>query len=491
MGPIRLPVTPLKAKICLFIVAFAILGALILSKPAWRLQDFDQHFYITIAYDLDSYGVFSNGEHDAGDPATTRPPSGMFFGPVYPVLVFVLMKLDPRFAEAVRCSVEAHRGYRNEDTCEAYDASARLLNAFLLAIGVVAVASAAQLIFRKSSILLLSGMLAVAALAFESFIFSWVMTEAAIFAIYGVFALAIVAAWRTGRTRHFILSGCLLGLLCLTKPSYLVLFPVVVVLTLLYLYWLADPRRPHAVSRVLAFSLAFGCVVGAWAVRNVVSVGKFGLTEEYGAVAVIERFAYNDMMAREFFEAFPYCTPGIGDLAFDHVGGTDSMRRFDYQAPDGFFQVGRGRRDALVAQFHRLDPLIFGIIRDELRTSWWRYLLVSIPLAWCGMWPGWIAGLILVPLFGWACIRSAREKQPLLMLYAAPAFAMLGLDALVGNHDSRYNLILIGPYAVGAAFIISSWLESGRRRWRFVARAPISSPSAIAASGAGSTARPG
>ena len=178
---------------------------------------------------------------------------------------------------------------------------------------------------------------------------------------------------------------------------------------------------------MLAFSLAFGCVVGAWAVRNVVSVGKFGLTEEYGAVAVIERFAYNDMTAREFFEAFPYCTPGIGDLAFDHVGGTDSMRRFDYQAPDGFFQVGRGRRDALVAQFHRLDPLIFGIIRDELRTSWWRYLLVSIPLAWCvNARPGWIAGLILVPLFGWACIRSAREKQPLLMLYAAPAVAMLG-----------------------------------------------------------------
>ena len=198
MGPIHLPVTPLKAKICLFIVAFAILGALILSKPAWRLQDFDQHFYITIAYDLDSYGVFSNGEHDAGDPATTRPPSGMFFGPVYPVLVFVLMKLDPRFAEAVRCSVEAHRGYRNEDTCEAYDASARLLNAFLLAIGVVAVASAAQLIFRKSSAIVTSGYACGGRARVRTFIFSPVIIiEAAIFAIYGVFALVNGRARKT------------------------------------------------------------------------------------------------------------------------------------------------------------------------------------------------------------------------------------------------------------------------------------------------------
>ena len=41
---------------------------------------------------------------------------------------------------------------------------------------------------------------------------------------------------------------------------------------------------------------------------------------------------------------------------------------------------------------------------------------------------------------------------------------MLGLDALIGNHYTRYNLILIGPYAVGAAWIIASWLPGGRAR---------------------------
>jgi hypothetical protein len=466
------PVTPLWARICLGIVAFAALCALILTRPAWTLQDFDQPFYITIAYDLDKWGVFSNGQLGEIDSTDTRPQPGMFFGPVYPLLILGAMQLDPRFAEAVRCSVEADRGHRDEATCEPYEIPMRLLNAFLLAIGIVAVASAAELIFRTSAIFVLAGALALIAAAFEAGIFSYIMTESTIFSIYGVFAWATVLAWRTGRLRHFVISGGVLGLLCLTKPSYLVVFPLVAVLSLIYGYWLLDRRRPQVGWRVLAFSLAFGCVVGAWVARNMVAVGKFGFTEEYGSAALIERFAYNDMTAREFFQAFAYCTPGIGDVVFDPVEGSDSMHRFVYHTKDSFFHLGRDRRSALINQYVRLDPLISGIVREELRTNWWRHLLVSIPLAWCGMWAGWLASLFLVPLFAWACLRSAREKQPLLMLYAVPAVVMLCLDALIGNHYTRYNLVLIGPYAVGAAFIISSWLESGRRRWLLVTPAP-------------------
>jgi 4-amino-4-deoxy-L-arabinose transferase-like glycosyltransferase len=303
--------------------------------------------------------------------------------------------------------------------------------------------------------------------------------------------LATVLAWRSGRTAHFILSGVLLGLLCLTKPSYLVLFPLVAIVSFAYLRWLAQPRRSHALRCALAFSLAFGCVVGAWVARNAVSVGKPGFTEEYGAAVLIERFAYNDMTAREFFQAFPYCTPGLGDLVFDIVYGTDSMHRFTYHTQGSFFHLGRDRRDALVAQYGRLDPLIGGIMRDELRAGWWRHLLVSIPLAWCGLWAGWLASLVLVPLFVWACVRAVRMRQPLLLLYAVPAVAMLGLDALIGNHYTRYNLILMGPYAVGAASIMASWLPERPWRWRSPASASLSAPSARAASDAGSASPAG
>src|SRR5262249_35401054 len=103
-----------------------------------------------------------------------------------------------------------------------------------------------------------------------------------------------------------------------------------------------------------------------------------GLTEEYGAATLIERFAYDDMTAREFLLTFPYCTPGIGDLAFDKVYGTDAMHRFVFHTPGSFFHVGRERRDTLVREHARLDPLIGSIALDECARDggaicWWAF----------------------------------------------------------------------------------------------------------------------
>jgi hypothetical protein len=175
---------------------------------------------------------------------------------------------------------------------------------------------------------------------------------------------------------------------------------------------------------------------------------------------------FNDMTTSEMMLAFPYCTPGIGGLAFDQLYGKDSMHRFVYHTRDSFFHLGRGRRDTLVKEYGRLDPLIAGIVLDEMRRNWWRHLLVSIPLGWCGMWVGWLWSLLLVPLFGCACMRSARQSRPLLLLYTAPAAVMLCFHAVAANQSTRYNLILIGPFSVGAAWIISETMRNARWRTR-------------------------
>ena len=155
--------------------------------------------------------------------------------------------------------------------------------------------------------------------------------------------------------------------------------------------------------------------------------------------------------------AFPYCTPGLGDIAFDQVDGEDSMHRFVYDTRDSFFHVGRERRDALVNEHGRLDPLIAGIVLDEMRTNWWRHLLVSIPLAWCGMWAGGLWSLLTGPAVWMGLCAGGRQRNRCCCFMRRPAIAMLGLHAVVANHYTRYNLILIGPFAVGAAWIISEW----------------------------------
>jgi hypothetical protein len=68
-----------------------------------------------------------------------------------------------------------------------------------------------------------------------------------------------------------------------------------------------------------------------------------------------------------------------------------------------------------------------------------------------------------VPLFAWACVAAMRRSKPLFLIYAAPPVVMLGLHAAVANPSTRYNLILIGPFAAGTAWMITRMLPAAQR----------------------------
>ena len=59
---------------------------------------------------------------------------------------------------------------------------------------------------------------------------------------------------------------------------------------------------------------------------------------------------------------------------------------------------------------------------------------------------------------------AVRRSKPLFLLYATPPLVMLALHAAVANHYTRYNLILIGPFCAGAAWIIVETAAAWRRR---------------------------
>ena len=92
------------------------------------------------------------------------------------------------------------------------------------------------------------------------------------------------------------------------------------------------------------------------------------------------------------------------------------------------------------------------------------WLLVSLPLAWCGLWAGGVLGLLLAPLFLLAAVEAVSRGRPLFLIYSAPALAMLALHAIVANHYTRYNLILIGPFSVGAAWLLVRLGDACRTR---------------------------
>src|SRR5205085_4206137 len=101
------PATAPATRLGCVLTIFLALVASILTQPQRGMNDFDQSLYITIAYDLELHGVFSNGVFGKIGATKTLPQPGMFFAPVYPALIAAMMKMDSRFAEAVRCEIEA------------------------------------------------------------------------------------------------------------------------------------------------------------------------------------------------------------------------------------------------------------------------------------------------------------------------------------------------------------------------------------------------
>ena len=453
------------AKAAFALAAFAVLAAAILGRPEKRLNDFDQSFYLTIAYDMTRHGVFSGGVFDQADSTRAAPPPGMFFVPGYPALVAAAMWLDPRFDRAVACHVLANEGHRSLEGCEFYARPIHLAHAALLAGAALAIAASAQLLFGGFGVFLLAGTLATAGFAAEADLFSFVMTESLGVALFSFAALALVRTLRTGRGRDAALTGALLGLLILSRPSFqalLVLYPLALAIGL---RWLAPPRRPAAVilAAVVAFLVGAAVVVGPWVARNAVVIGKAGLSAEYGSAAIIERLAYNDMTLREGLLAGPYCLPGVGPALVSRLAGPDAMARFEWDHPGSFFQTGRASRDALVKANTRLDPVMGEVLRAEYEKHGLRHLLTTIPLAWCGLWVAQWWGLLLVPVFLAACCLAFR-RAPLFLAYAVPALAMVGLHAAVANHYPRYNLMLIGPVAAGTAWLLTMLWTAARYR---------------------------
>ncbi len=450
---------------------FAALTVAIFCWMPKTLFDFDASHYTTIAYDLDRYGTFSNGLFDDVDSTRAAPPPGMFFGPLYPALVAAAMQVDPRFKRAVVCWVTADA--RKQDgtaRCERYAAPMLVLHALFLALGILAIARAGELIFNSEWMFWAAGSLAAVGALLESELFSFVMTESVTFGLYGIFGYCCVRAWLSLRPRDCVIAGLALGVLILNRPSFQVLLFVG-----LLLFAFAACRKLRSAGaagwRAAAFGLGCLIVVAPWLARNYVSVGKIRLTEEYGAATIIERFAFDAMTPREFALAFPYCLPAVGEPAVNRLFGEDAMHRFTWHEPDSFFTLGRTRRGDLARQHGSLDAVVGQVIRQELREAWWRYLLVSIPLAWCGMWAGWIAAFLFVPAFMVAAWRALRRGEVVFLYYAAPAVAMLGLHALLANHYTRYNLALIAPFAVGTAWVLADYLPRSITRRR-VASAP-------------------
>lgn len=434
-------------------VAFAVLFFAISHKPLKRFDAFDQWFYLIAAYDLKTHGVFSNGYFDEVDSTEQVPPPGMFLGPVFPGIIAGAMAVSLRFDQAVSCAVEARHNKTNIANCDPYATPVHLISCAFLTLGLISIAIAAHVLFLKSSVTLLTSGLVLSGLLAEAEMFSFIMTEGVTFGLYCLAALFLLRALKWRGRYDWLAAGLCVGLLTLTRPSYLLLFPLGVALAVAASF--VCPRRGTLIQTVPIFSLGFLIIVSPWVLRNYVALGKIGLSEEYGASALIERFSYNSMTLAEGSASLLYCVPRLGPSLLKRIpGASRAVSRFEWTNPDGFFAKGKDQRHYLLQQHGRLDPILYGLVREEMRANWWRFALATIPLAWCGLWIGKTWSLLVLPIFAVSVATAIQKRVWLFIGYSVPPLMFVFVHGAVANHYTRYNLPLIGPAAIGAAWIL-------------------------------------
>jgi hypothetical protein len=145
-----------------------------------------------------------------------------------------------------------------------------LIHALLLALGVLAVTRAGEVIFARNTVFWLAGALATGALLADADMFSFLMTESVTFSLHSLTMLALAMGWTTSKRRYFVMAGLGLGVLCLVRFSYLVAALIIPALIFLSARFFLRSHRWTATS-VLMFALAFLAVLLPWAIRNAVS----------------------------------------------------------------------------------------------------------------------------------------------------------------------------------------------------------------------------
>jgi len=259
-----------------------LLGIVLLRQPPRSFELFDQRFYFTVAHDLDRYGVFSNGVIDATDSSVELPPPGMFFGPLYPLLLTAVIRTDARFRASVECAVASQHAHKPITECETYAKPVLYLHALLLAIGILSVGLAAEMLLGGFRMFVLAVVIAVPAIAQEAFVLSFIMTESLRFCLLSVASLLALAALRGKSKRLYAACGITLGLVILARPVFVVLVPLLAALFFLVQRYAQKTEAAKSVARILVFAAAVGIVLLPWLARNQIVMGKFELTEEYG-----------------------------------------------------------------------------------------------------------------------------------------------------------------------------------------------------------------
>lgn len=272
------------------------------------------------------------------------------------------------------------------------------------------------------------------------------MTEA-LFGLLVALSLALfMRALRARLPGRYALAGLVAGLAALTRPEYLLFFPVALLAA-----WLVGRRRRKFLC-ILLLAVGLALPVLAWGARNQKALGSWVFTTTHGGYTHL--LPYNEVFYHEVVAGdSPTWRPESltvwqVSLAAETVNLSEIQRDRFYYRKAGHFIRKNPVRAMHVAAFeaHRFWTAFPHNAPPKLRFALGAFYIFLIALAVAGAFVAWkrtplvplIAYLLvaetLLHAYYWSNIRMRVPFHPLLAVLAAAGVAVLfGRAALIGE----------------------------------------------------------
>jgi hypothetical protein len=336
---------------------------------------------------------------------------------------------------------------------------------------------------------------------------------------------ALVRASTQPCWRNWLIAGCVLGLLALTKAIFLYAAAgCVLMLTLAQWIW---PTRNHHGNKLqslrlaLAVCLGLAVVTGPWMLRNWAQFGSLEITEGRGGWVLYKRHLLNQMTAEEYRGAFALYGP---TFFRDLVAGTRwAVKRDDLTRSDGRLsrlhigasefqrsdlQAQRKGRPDLAVTYYRQTSATAVMLRNRhaelgdpfprvqadhdmrdmaiagMKLNPGRHLKVTLLMAWRGFWsfpaqPPWLirtdpmstaraieglnllGGLSMYALF----LLAWRQRRMAWLAFSIAPLSLVALYALLSQGLPRFTAPA-NPLILMALFVLihAAWQRWGARR---------------------------
>ena len=434
-------------------VICVVVGMVRAGQTPMKFWDFDQPFYLGIAYDLDHSGRFTDGYRFAEPGPDGSRPSGMRFAPLYPAFLAAVSRIDGRLRAGMDCLV-ASRGA--DLACSSAAPVAR-------GVQLLEVTGILWMIWWMGCAL--SGSAAMGWVSLGLALFTTpllvrsadaLMTETlclSLTTLASVCGVAMVRGAGGGVFLWALATGAALGSASLTRPAFLYL----VIVYALCLGGVAAWRWRAAAgwARLAGFALGAAGMIAPWIVRNAVVMGRPALTFGYDSHTLVQRIAFDTMSWREYGQAYLCWLPNGTSLGRRLIGPGGCDRFLWDDKPDSFYTLGlRHMLDETLAASGGYEHHLSYLVHTYILRMPVTHALVTVPLALRGAYVShWWGFALLVPALAWT-VWALRGLHGTFLVLALPAWFMLTFNALVAVNQARYNLMLVPVFAVAGALTL-------------------------------------